>query len=515
MGQEKWDRRIVPKSRRKTVSTAATQGGKATAVSQRAVQLELFGETADNSERDHAEADTGQPVPATCVAPKSPNTTSDELPAMVMSEVAMLSNLESAFQKVAANRGAPGPDRKSIDEVRKQLRLILARVHRELLDGSYQPGLIRRVWIPKSGGGGQRGLGIPDVVDRIVAQSVLQIMGPHYDPTFHPSSHGFRPGRSCHTAIAEARTYLEEGFEWVVDLDLNQFFDRVPHERLMARLRQRVHDPLLLQLIRRMLKAKVVLPNGVVVNTDEGTPQGGPLSPLLSNIVLDELDWELSRRGHRFVRYADDANIYVRSERAGQRVMSSITRFIEHRLRLRVNVEKSAVANPETRHFLGFRLQALPEDGGSRVFLSERSRLRIRERIRDLTPRNWGRSLDDCLSSLNAYLRGWLNFFCICTNEGRTFDYLDRHIRRRIRALLLKQWKRKRSIVKRLLKLGVSRRSAASIHGGKRSLWALSKSNPVHAGLSNMWFAERGLFSLNAAWRKYRQSHRPEVQASG
>jgi group II intron reverse transcriptase/maturase len=453
-------------------------------------------------------------MPATNVVPKSPNTTSTKLPAMVMSEVASLSNLESAFQKVAANRGAPGPDRQNISMVRSHLTLILSTVRQELLGGGYQPGMIRRVWIPK-GGGGKRGLGIPNVVDRIVAQAVLQVMNPHYDPNFHPSSHGFRPGRSCHTAIAEAREQLEHGFTWVVDLDLNQFFDRVHHERLLARLQQSVDDPLLLALIRRMLKAKVEMPDGVIVSTDEGTPQGGPLSPLLSNIVLDELDWELTRRGHRFVRYADDVNIYVRSERAGKRVMASITRFIENRLRLKVNVKKSAVADPETRHFLGFRLEPMPEDGNSRVFLSYRSRLRIRERIRELTPRTWGQSLDDCIEGLNRYLRGWFNFFHICTNEGRTFDYLDRHIRRRIRALLLRQWKRSRSIYRRLVKLGASRRSAASIFRGKRSLWMLSRSHPVHTALSNKYFASRGLFSLAQAWHEYWRLHRPEVQASG
>ena len=225
---------------------------------------------------------------------------------MTMEEVASDENLRRAFEAVARNKGAAGPDGQTIDEVREHLGGVLVEMQRELLAGRYQPGMIRRVWIPKPGGG-ERGLGIPNVVDRVVQQAVHQVLSPHYEPTFHDGSHGFRPGRSCHTAIAAAKKHLAEGYEWVVDLDLEKFFDRVHHERLMARLQQRVKDPRLLQLIRRMLKAKVVMPDGVVVATEEGTPQGGPLSPLLSNIVLDELDRELEQRGHRFVRYADDA----------------------------------------------------------------------------------------------------------------------------------------------------------------------------------------------------------------
>ena len=297
---------------------------------------------------------------------------------MTMEEVASQDNLRRAFERVASNDGAPGPDRQSVAEVRERLDVVLPALHRELLDGSYRPGLIRRVWIPKSGGG-ERGLGIPDVVDRLVQQAVHQVLSPNYEPTFHGSSHGFRPGRSCHTAIAEAAKHLEEGHEWVVDLDLEKFFDRVHHDRLIARLELRVKDRRLICLIRRMLKAQVVLPNGVVVSTEEGTPQGGPLSPLLSNIVLDELDHELTQRGHRFVRYADDCNIYVRSERSGQRVMASVVHFIESRLRLKVNAAKSAVARPEERHFVGFRLRREPGDGSIEVLLSKRSKARIDE----------------------------------------------------------------------------------------------------------------------------------------
>ena len=503
-GREESDGRVVPQDRRKAAPTAATRGGKATTASQQAGQLELFRATADNPQGADGGAATGQLVPAPRAAPKARTTKRLALPAMTMEEVASRDNLRRAFERVASNDGAPGPDRQSVEEMRKHLDAVLPELHRELLDGSYRPGLIRRVWIPKSGGG-ERGLGIPDVVDRIVQQAVHQVLSPHYEPSFHPSSHGFRPGRSCHTAIAEAREHLEEGHEWVVDLDLEKFFDRVHHDRLIARLELRVKDRQLIDLIRRTLKAKVVLPNGVVVNTEEGTPQGGPLSPLLSNIVLDELDWELAQRGHRFVRYADDCNIYVRSERSGQRVMASVVRFIEGRLRLKVNAVKSAVARPEERHFVGFRLRREPEDGSAEVLLSKRSKTRIDETIRRLVPRNWGQSLRTCIDQLNVVLVGWIGFFWICTEAAaQMLSNLDAHIRRRLRALLLRQWKRKRTIARRLIELGVKPKTAWRVYQERRSWWALSHFSPVDRGLRNAYFAERGLVSLVDRWRELR-----------
>jgi RNA-directed DNA polymerase len=502
-GREESDGRKGPQARRKSGVTARQRGGKATTASEQVRQLRLFSETADSPRGDDGVADTGLPVPATRAVPKSGNARGNALPVMTMEEVANEGNLRRAFRKVASNDGAPGPDRQSVEEVEAHLDEVLPALSRALLEGSYRPGMIRRVWIPKPGGG-ERGLGIPNVVDRLVQQAVHQVLSPNYEPTFHGSSHGFRPGRSCHTAIAEARCYLEEGYEWVVDLDLEKFFDRVNHERLVARLEQRVKDSRLIQLIRQMLKAKVVMPDGVVVSTEEGTPQGGPLSPLLSNIVLDELDQELERRGHRFVRYADDGNVYVRSERSGKRVMASVVRFIEGRLRLKVNLAKSAVARPEERHFLGFRLRREPTDGTVEVLLSPRSKERIDEKIRVLTPRTWGRSLKDCILGLNAYLRGWIGFFWICSAaEERTLHGLDAHIRRRLRALLLKQWKRKRFIVRRLIKLGVNPKTAwRGIYKGRQSLWALSHSTPVDRGLRNAYFAKRGLESLESRWKE-------------
>ncbi len=472
--------------------------------SKRAGQQDLFLETADSPQGAVPGAGTGQPVPPVRYAvPKSRNIPGKTLPAMTMEEVVSDENLIGAFGEVAQNRGAPGPDGQSIDEVRKHLGELLPVLRRTLLDGTYRPGMIRRVWIPKPGGG-ERGLGIPDVVDRWVQQAVLRVLSPHWEPTFHASSHGFRPGRSCHTAIAEAKTYLEDGYEWVVDLDLEKFFDRVHHQRLVARLETKVRDRRLIALIQRMLQAKVVMPEGVVVNTEEGVPQGGPLSPLLSNIVLDELDQELSRRGHRFVRYADDENIYVRSERAGQRVMASVVRFIETHLRLKVNQAKSAVARPEERHFVGFSLRRNPEDGTVEVFLSKRSKDRIDAKIRELTPRAWGQSFRGCIAKLNAYLRGWLNFFgTSCTEAAvRTLHNLDAHIRRRLRAVLLRQWKRKRFIVRRLIRLGARAHTAwRVVYGGRKSLWALSHCGPVDSALDKRYFAKQGLFSLEHLYR--------------
>ena len=446
------------------------------------------------------------------------NANAQDLPAMTMEEVASEKNLKRAWERVASNKGAPGPDRQGIEQVRRHEGEILSALHRGLLDGSYRPGDIRRVWIPKAGGG-ERGLGIPNVVDRIVQQGVHQVLSPNYEPDFHPSSHGFRPGRSCHTAITEAKEYVAAGYEWVVDLDLERFFDTVHHDRLLALLATRISDKRLLKLIRRMLQAKGVLPDGLVAATTEGTPQGGPLSPLLSNIVLDELDRELAQRGHRFVRYADDCNIYVQSERAGQRVMESVVRFIEKRLRLKVNKAKSAVARPQERHFVGFRLQRNALTGEAEVLLSKRSKNRIDAKIRDLTPRSWGRPFAACLQGLNGYLVGWIGFFGICSpvdEVRRNLRELDAHIRRRLRAIRLRQWKRKRTIYQQLQRLGARSVSAGkAVYGGHKSLWSLSHTNAVQsAAMPPRWFAAQGLESLEKRWQ-LRHEPTPPPPASG
>lgn len=438
-------------------------------------------------------------------AGSKPNVKRKQTQSVTMEEI--VEWLEIAFSKVASNKGAPGPDRQTIEMVRKHLPQILSILAKCLLDGSYFPGDLRRKWIAKAGGG-ERGLGIPNVVDRIVQEAVRTVIEPQYEPKFHPSSHGFRPGKGCHTAIAEAKRYVEEGYEWVVDIDLEKFFDRVNHQRLMARLAERVEDKRILILIGRMLKAKTIMPDGVRVSTDEGVPQGGPLSPLLSNIVLDELDQELERRGHRFVRYADDQNIYVKSERAGQRVMASIAQFIEKRLRLKINEGKSAVAKPEERHFLGFSLKVDPAEESVEVLLSKRSKERIDVRIRTMLPRNKGQSMVKIISDLNVYLKGWMGFFWICTpGVERTMGSLDAHIRRRLRAIQLKHWKTKLTRARKLIKLKVHPKTAFNVvYSGRKSLWALSTSPAVHRGLRNTYFVERGLVSLQEHWRKKLES---------
>jgi RNA-directed DNA polymerase len=344
------------------------------------------------------------------------------------------------------------------------------------------------------------------VIDRIVQQATHQVLNPHYELTFHDWSHGFRPGRSCHTAIKQAKEHLETGLEWVVDIDLEKFFDEVNHDRLMSRLEQRIADRRVLSLIRQMLRAKVVLPDGVLVSSERGTPQGGPLSPLLSNIVLDELDQELSERGHRFVRYADDCNIYVRSERAGQRVMASLKSFIEKRLKLKVNSGKSSVAKPHERKFLSLKLSKRKSTGIVRVTLADTAMRRLEAELKALTPRNWGQSIDDCIRRVNVLLRGWLGYFAVC-NENRTaFDRIDGHLRRRLRAMILKQWKRKQHVVNRLIRLGVpSQLARMDIHSRRRTWWALSTVRAVCRGLTNEYFARRGLIALRDDWRKHHE----------
>jgi RNA-directed DNA polymerase len=427
-------------------------------------------------------------------APKAIDKTGTAAPA-TMEEVAY--RLTGALLKVASNKGAPGPDGQTIEALADQWPTVLPRLQADLIAGTYRPGAIRRAYIPKAGGG-QRGLGIPDVVDRVICEAVRQVLEPLWEPTFHPSSHGFRPGRSCHTAITEATQHLQDGYEWCVDLDLEKFFDLVCHQRLTAKLAQRVGDRRLLGLIGRMLRAKVVLPDGVVIDSEQGVPQGSPLSPLLSNIVLDELDQELARRGHRFARYADDAKVYVRSERAGLRVMASLTEFIERRLRLKVNQAKSAVARPEDRHFLGFCLRVDPQTATVEVLLSERTKHNAMERVRQLTPRNWGGTLVSCVTRINAWLRGWHGFFGIVSaSEMQMMRKIDAHLRRRLRAILLRHWKRKRTIARRLIKLGVPRRSAwRQVYQGRRSWWALSHIPAVDHGLNRAFFRERGLVAV-------------------
>jgi len=419
----------------------------------------------------------------------------------LLEDAASEANLALALLNVVRNKGAPGVDGQTVEEAEANAPKLLHRLRRALLEGRYRPGDVRRVFIPKPGGG-QRGLGIPNVVDRVVQQAVLQVLELVFEPTFHTSSHGFRPKRGAMTAIAEAKEHLEAGYRTIVDFDLAQFFDRVHHQRLLDRIGQRVADRRVIELVRLVLKAAVAMPDGTRIIVREGTPQGGPLSPLLSNIVLDELDQELGRRGHRFVRYADDCNVFVGSARAGARVMASIAKFLASRMRLQVNAEKSAVRHPSKVHFLGFRF-LLRQDGQIGVLLSAQTERRLAATIRQMTPSNWGRSISTCMDGLSRYLTGWMAHYRLCSPDAvKGLGVLDAHIRRRIRAIIVRQKKRPRFLLRHLLALGASRSAAAGAAYCGRGAWNRSNRPALTRGYPPSWFTGR-LVSLKTRWEEF------------
>jgi RNA-directed DNA polymerase len=397
-----------------------------------------------------------------------------------MEEICSGDNVLKAAHRVEANRGAPGVDGMRWHELGAYLRKHWPEIREQLLSGTYKPQPVRRVEIPKPDGG-VRKLGIPTMVDRFVQQAVLEVLQPRWDPTFSEYSYGFRPERSAHHAVATAQGYLEMGYGWVVDIDLEKFFDRVNHDRLMARIAGRETDKRLLKLIRAFLNAGV-LENGLVSPTDEGTPQGGPLSPLLSNLVLDELDRELERRGHLFARYADDCNIYVRSERAGHRVMASVTRYIEGKLRLKVNAQKSAVARPQERKFLSF---SFTRDGRRRIWPAalERLKRKVRGRTRPLL----GYSFEFLTMELSLFLEGWRGYFGFCQTPW-VLRRLDSWIRRRLRCLAWRMWKRGPKRYRELRRRGVNADLAATAAGSRLGPWRLSRSPALSIALPKAYF---------------------------
>jgi RNA-directed DNA polymerase len=409
----------------------------------------------------------------------------------LMEEVCERENLKEALRRVKANKGSAGVDGMTVGGITDYLKQHWPAIREQLLSGTYKPQPVRRVEIPKPDGGGVRKLGIPSVLDRFIQQAVMQVLQKQWDRTFSDHSYGFRPGRSAHQAVAQAQQYIAEGHGWCVDLDLEKFFDRVNHDKLMGQIAKRVEDKRLLRLIRAFLNVGV-MENGLVSPSVEGTPQGGPLSPLLSNLVLDELDRELKRRSHRFVRYADDCNIYVSSERAGQRVMESITRFITQKLKLKVNEAKRAVAQPQERKFLGFSFTAGPE---VRRVIAPKALDRFRQRIREITRRAKGVGMETTMEELAPYMRGWRSYFGFCETPEVLIG-LTRWVRLRLRAALWRQWKTPRRRRAALLELGVRPRLASNTAGSGLGPWYLAKAKALSVGLSNAYFKSLGLPSL-------------------
>ncbi|KOP78686.1 DNA polymerase [Lysinibacillus sp. FJAT-14745] len=419
---------------------------------------------------------------------------------MLMNQILSRENLLLALKRVERNKGSHGVDKMPVKFLRQHVVENWLTIKKQILEGTYQPQPVRRIEIPKPDGG-VRLLGIPTVTDRLIQQAIAQVLSNLYDPNFSNHSYGFRPKRSAHDAIREAKGYIKEGYRWVVDMDLEKFFDKVNHDRLMSTLAKKISDKPLLKLIRRYLQSGVMI-NGVVYDTEEGTPQGGPLSPLLSNIVLDELDKELEKRGHKFVRYADDCNVYVKTKRAGERVMASVKTFIEETLRLKVNEKKSAVARPWQRKFLGFSFTSRKEP---QVRIAKESINRMKTKIREITARKKPYPMEYRIQHLNQYLVGWCGYFALADTKF-IFESLDGWIRRRLRMCLWKDWKNPRTKVRNLIRLGVPDWKAYEWGNTRKRYWRISKSPILHRTLGNSYWSNQGLKSLQARYEILRYS---------
>ncbi|WP_285874874.1 group II intron reverse transcriptase/maturase [Halalkalibacter oceani] len=409
-------------------------------------------------------------------------------------------NLKNALERVERNKGSHGVDGMSVKDLRPHLKEHWATLRAEIEQGTYFPQPVRRVEIPKPNGG-VRKLGIPTVIDRFLQQAIAQVLNESYDSSFSPHSYGFRPNKRGHDAVRKARTFIQQGYRWVVDIDLEKFFDKVNHDRLMRTLSQRITDSRVLQLIRRYLQAGV-MERGLVSPNTEGTPQGGPLSPLLSNIVLDELDKELEKRGIPFVRYADDCNLFARSKRAGERMMQNITTFIETKLKLKVNREKSAVDRPWRRKFLGFTFTFHPEP---KIRISKQSIQRLKQRIRELTSRRKSISMRDRLEKLNRYLVGWLGYYQLAETPS-IFSKIDSWIRRRLRMIRWKEWKKIGTKHKNLTKLGINKFKAWEWANSRLGYWRIAKSPILDRALDNQYWLNQGLKSLHLRYQILRQT---------
>jgi len=409
-------------------------------------------------------------------------------------------NLIEALKRVEKNKGSHGIDGMSVKFLRRHLYDNWDSLRTSIRNGTYDPKPVRRVEIPKPNGG-IRLLGIPTVTDRFIQQAIAQVLTPLFDPTFSDHSYGFRPNKRGHDAVRKAKEYISEGYRWVIDMDLEKFFDKVNHDKLMGILANRIQDRMVLKLIRKYLQAGFMI-NGVTYDSEEGTPQGGPLSPLLSNILLDKLDKELERRGHKFVRYADDCNIYMKSKKAGERVMNSITNFIEVKLKLKVNREKSAVDRPWKRKFLGFSFTFNKEP---KVRISKESIKRLKFKIRELTSRSKPIPMEIRIEKLNQYLTGWCGYFAIADTPSK-FKEFDEWIRRRLRMIEWKQWKTPKTRVRKLKGLGVTPNKAYEWGNSRKKYWRIASSPILHKTLDNSYWSNRGLKSLYQRYDFLRQT---------
>ena len=415
--------------------------------------------------------------------------------AALMAQVLSRENLRRAWEQVQANHGAPGVDGMTVAEFPDFVRSPnWPGIKESLAKGTYRPQPVRRVYIPKDGGG-ERPLGIPTVLDRVIQQALAQVLEPLFDPEFSDWSYGFRKRRGAHDAVKQARAYLKQGYSVAVDMDLAKFFDTVNFDILMQRVNRKVSDPVVRRLIWRFLRAGV-MENGQVSPSEKGVPQGGPLSPLLANIVLHDLDMELEKRGHKFVRYADDFLVLVKSVRAGRRVMSNLTQFLDKKLRLAVNLVKSKVAPLNQCRFLGFTFRR------KKIVWAEKSEAKFRRRVKELTGRSWGVSMEYRIQKLSEYLRGWMAYFALSEYYKPVPD-LDEWLRRRLRMCYWKQWKRCRKRVGELLKLGVNERQAVLTALSRKGYWRLSRTMATQSGMTNQWLESQGLVSILKLWKAY------------
>jgi RNA-directed DNA polymerase len=406
-------------------------------------------------------------------------------------------NMELAYRKVVSNKGAPGVDGMTTEDLKAHLQINWLTVKEELMTGRYKPQPVKQVEIPKPDGG-VRKLGIPTVMDRLIQQALHQILNPIFDPIFSESSYGFRPGRSAHQAILKAKEYIAEGRRWVVDLDLEKFFDKVNHDILMSRVARKVKDKHILLLIRKYLQAGIMI-GGIETIREEGTPQGGPLSPLLSNILLDELDKELETRGHKFCRYADDCNVYVKSKESGERVMKSIKALLEKRLKLKVNEEKSKVERPWKRKFLGY---TVTNEKKSRITIAKKTIDRMKDKIREKIGQGRGRSLATTIKELQPLLRGWISYFRY-TEVDSALKELDSWIRRKLRKILWKQMKQPKTRAKEMMKQGVAEEMARKTAGSRKGAWRNAMTKAMHIAFPISFFESMGLISLFQRKQKF------------